>query len=195
MDDSHPVDPFGSLPPDPEMLEESRSDQNQSHIELNEMNPEVSAVNRDSEDETTQDGAPAESVFWFKATYCRKLFRSQLRPGQICTKDVIGNSLEGVLCCIWRTAKHQVHRKVVFNDEIPTWSEEEQSGFEDIDQFIMLQDQRKKKLYSVSSITPPGTSNMAWKRNQDLHLRVLIECGDKLPASETTTNIDFSSKP
>lgn len=159
MDEHCPVDfpddPLGSLSPDPEELEETRSDQNQSNINQNETFPEMSAENGDPGDESSmQEAAPTDYVFWFKAIYCRKLFRSQLRPGQICTKDVFGNSVEGVLRCIWKTAKPQLHRKVVFNDGTPTWSEEEQSGFEDIDQFIMLQDQTKKKLYSVSSITP-----------------------------------------
>lgn len=103
----------------------------------------------------TADGEPGlESyVFWFKGIFCCKLYRSQLRPGQINSRDIVGNTIDDILRCIWDTAKHHVNRKVEFHDDVPSWCEKEMPDFEDIGEFVMLQDQAKKKVYAISNLT------------------------------------------
>ncbi|XP_062533406.1 uncharacterized protein LOC134202421 [Armigeres subalbatus] len=121
-------------------------------LSATEVEPEqINAANQDI-NSLIEGGAPESYVFCFGGIFCRKLFRSQLRTGQICSKDIFGDSVNHVLRCIWKTVKHQVNRKVEFNDEVPSWSVKEQPDFEVIGEFVMLQDQTKKKVYPISSV-------------------------------------------
>ncbi|XP_055536441.1 uncharacterized protein LOC129725062 [Wyeomyia smithii] len=80
---SNVSDPLCSLLANPLELESSRFDLNQNQIDMdlgmNKMIPDASALNNTPDDESFVADL-TESVFWFKADFCRKFFRSQFTP-------------------------------------------------------------------------------------------------------------------
>lgn len=100
------------------------------------------------------DDEGVQSKFCFNGIYVQRLYKSQLRPKEVTQTLVNGNSLEEILQCIWKQACKLVRRQVIFEEEIPHWSEKQDPEFEDIDKFVSLQDTVKKKIYATSRITP-----------------------------------------
>lgn len=103
--------------------------------------------------ETDDDNHDTDKVFYFAGVFCRKLYCSQLRPREFEKRYVSGNTLADVLKSIWKVAKTQVHRAVIFTNEVPRWANDD-PNVDNIQQFVTLQDTKKKKLYHVSSLTP-----------------------------------------
>ncbi|XP_062560011.1 uncharacterized protein LOC134224615 isoform X2 [Armigeres subalbatus] len=116
-------------------------------------NVDMSKVRYDIEFfESDEEGGP--STFCFNGIYLERLYKSQLRPKEIAQASVHGNSPEEILRCIWERARKVIRRQVIFEDDIPHWSEEHDPEFEDIAKFILLQDTVRKKIYGTLQITP-----------------------------------------
>ncbi|XP_021695243.1 uncharacterized protein LOC110675161 [Aedes aegypti] len=110
--------------------------------------------------ETSSDAGEGSSkkssdyVFVFTGVFFRRLYRGQLRPREFGKHDVEGDSVHDVLERIWNAANPQIQRQVVFEDEVPKWSEKQHPEPDDIDLFITLYDETKKKTYAPSVVTP-----------------------------------------
>ncbi|XP_021709546.1 uncharacterized protein LOC110679385 [Aedes aegypti] len=100
------------------------------------------------------DDAEDNYVFFFKGIFSRRLFRTQLRPKEYCTRNVGGNTPKEVFDSIWFVAVKQIERQVIFDGEKARWSDRDKPGIDDIDHYVTLQDPSKKKTYSVSAVTP-----------------------------------------
>ncbi|XP_065074201.1 uncharacterized protein LOC135698237 [Ochlerotatus camptorhynchus] len=87
-----------------------------------------------------------------------KLYRSQLRPKE-CGKQ---NSVPDVLDLIWGVAKKEIHRAVIYENEVPRWADDDPKQ-EDMESFVTLQDTEKKKLYIVPAVTPRVLRNWRGK--------------------------------
>ncbi|XP_062541411.1 uncharacterized protein LOC134209442 [Armigeres subalbatus] len=95
-----------------------------------------------------------DCLFFFKATFHRRLYRNQLRPREVLKRDVGANSVPELLNLLWAVSKKYVHRQVVFNNEEPRWSDKVEPSQEDLSSFVTLQDPSKRKTYLVNSLTP-----------------------------------------
>ncbi|XP_062550684.1 uncharacterized protein LOC134215537 [Armigeres subalbatus] len=99
------------------------------------------------------DDAAGEYLFFFKGVFSRRLYRTQLRPKEYCTKNVGGNTLDEVFESIWRVAVKQIVRQVIFVGENANWADQDKPEIDAMEQFVTLQDPSKKKTYSISSVT------------------------------------------
>ncbi|XP_065091580.1 uncharacterized protein LOC135712549 [Ochlerotatus camptorhynchus] len=104
----------------------------------------------------------SEHVFAFIGIFCRKLYRSQLRPKECGKQNVSGNSVPDVLDLIWGVAKKEIHRAVIYENEVPRWADDDPKQ-EDMESFVTLQDTEKKKLYIVPAVTPRVLRNWRGK--------------------------------
>lgn len=95
-----------------------------------------------------------EFVFSFTGIFCRRLYRSQQRPKEKGRAFVNGNSVDEVIESIWAQSKDLVDRKVTFENDVPSWAEKIEPTIEDIQEFVQLQDEVKRKLYTTSVLTP-----------------------------------------
>lgn len=104
-------------------------------------------------DDDPTDG-PSDHIFVFKGEFYRRLYRGQQRPREFCKQTVEGDSLENIFDCIWDVSKPQIQRQVVFEGDVPRWSKKQHPDRKDIDRFVTLYDQAKKKTYNTPAITP-----------------------------------------
>lgn len=111
-------------------------------------------TSEDNEITLLPDDAVKNFLFFFKGTFVRRLFRGQMRPRAIGTMNVGGNTIQEVITFIWKLAKKHVLRQIVFDGDAPTWAEKQLPDEADVEQFILLHDQAKKKTYNISAITP-----------------------------------------
>lgn len=65
-----------------------------------------------------------------------------------------GNSVSEVIKSIGAQSKDLVDRKVIFENDVPSWAEKIEPTIEDIQEFVQLQDEVKRKLYTTSVLTP-----------------------------------------
>lgn len=93
-------------------------------------------------------------MYLFNGIFTQRLYKSQLRPKEMKQACVHGNSLEGVLQSIWNHAKKLVRRQVIFQDDVPHWSDKQDPGLEDIGDFVSLQDTNRKRIFLATGITP-----------------------------------------
>lgn len=100
------------------------------------------------------DGAAENYLYFFKATMFRRLYRGQMRPREVGTKNVFGDSVEDVIKCIWKLSVAHVSRQINFDDDGPKWAEKQVPDQEDIEKFVTMQDQMKRKAYTISGVTP-----------------------------------------
>ncbi|XP_062716584.1 uncharacterized protein LOC115269875 [Aedes albopictus] len=96
----------------------------------------------------------SDYVFVFTGVFFRRLYRGQLRPREFGRQTVEGDSVPEVLEFVWNAAKAQTQRQVVFDDEVPRWAEKQEPDLEDIELFLTLYDETKKKTYAPSALTP-----------------------------------------
>ncbi|XP_062551238.1 uncharacterized protein LOC134216344 [Armigeres subalbatus] len=93
-------------------------------------------------------------VFSFTGVFCRRLYRSQQRPKESVRALVNGNSVDETIESIWNQAKHLMDRKVIFENDVPNWAEKTEPTIDDIQEFVNLQDEVKRRIYTVSVLTP-----------------------------------------
>lgn len=106
-----------------------------------------------------ENNSGEEFVFSFTGIFCRRLYRSQQRPKEAGRAFVNGNSVKEILASIWAQAKYLMDRQVTFENDVPCWAEKTEPTIEDIQEFVTLQDEVKKKVYAVSLLTPRLLTN------------------------------------
>lgn len=117
---------------------------------------EIDALDDDhsqDDDSSMPDVAEESYLYFFKASIFRRLYRGQMRPREVGTRNVVGNSMKDIMECIWKSTAQHMSRQIDFDDDGPKWAEKQQPGREDIEKFVTLQDQIKKKAYNISAIT------------------------------------------
>ncbi|XP_058457049.1 uncharacterized protein LOC131434398 [Malaya genurostris] len=92
-------------------------------------------------------------LYFFQGSFHRRLYRGQMRPRDVGNKNVVGDSIDDVMKCIWGFADKHVSRQIEFDNNGPKWAAKIKPDREDIEKFITLQDQIKRKSYSTCSIT------------------------------------------
>ncbi|XP_055623974.1 uncharacterized protein LOC129780238 [Toxorhynchites rutilus septentrionalis] len=130
---------------------------------------EESGASEENDVTLLPDDAAKSLEFFFKGTFLRRLFRSQMRPREIGTMNVGGDTVPEVIGFMWKLAKKHVSRQVDFDNDVPTWSEKQMPDEEDIERFIILHDTTKRKTYNVSAITPRILAT--WK---DKNIKVFV---------------------
>lgn len=111
---------------------------------------EITSNEEESEDDA-DDGS--QSIFTFMGVFCKRLYKSQLRPKEMMKSCVKGNTIDEILKSIWKHASKLTCRQVLFENDVPQWSDKQEPGFEDIEQFVTMQDTAKKRVYAISAIT------------------------------------------
>lgn len=93
-----------------------------------------------------------ENLFLFKGIFFERLYRNQLRPREMFQHNVSGNSTQDILQSLWQLVKKHVRREVIFQNEVPSWSDKHEPEFEDIERFVTLQDKQRKKGFSITDL-------------------------------------------
>lgn len=106
-----------------------------------------------NDDSSLTNAAEETYLYFFKAAMYRRLYRGQMRPRELGTRNVVGNSVKDVMECIWNFAAKHVMRQINFDDDGPKWAEKQQPDQDDIEKFVTLQDQMKRKAYTTSAVT------------------------------------------
>lgn len=138
--------------PDPLMVTEANTTA-MSSLELPSDQTMSDNVEEDGSSDDSKSGGD-EFVFTFTGIFCRRLYRSQQRPKEASRAFVNGNSLDEILESMWVQGKYLMDRQVTFENDIPSWAEKTEPTIEDIKEFVTLQDEVKKKVYTVSALTP-----------------------------------------
>lgn len=123
----------------------------------------------DSSEDAAEKSGGDEFVFSFNGIFCRRLYRSQQRPKETGRALVNGNSVEEILESLWIQSKHLMDRQVIFENDVPSWAEKVEPTIEDIGEFVNLQDEVKRKIYSTSALTPRLLRN--WRNK---YLKVFV---------------------
>ncbi|KAL9706262.1 hypothetical protein quinque_009780 [Culex quinquefasciatus] len=108
-----------------------------------------------TEDDSVEDGNESgEDLFSFEGVFCQRNFKNQLRPKECFVKTVCGQSVGDIIDSLWESGVSLVKRKIIFDDDVPMWADEEKPGRESVDCFITVQDATVKKMYELRSLTP-----------------------------------------
>uniref|UniRef100_A0A8D8J6N2 (northern house mosquito) hypothetical protein n=1 Tax=Culex pipiens TaxID=7175 RepID=A0A8D8J6N2_CULPI len=102
--------------------------------------------------EITRPGG--EDLFSFEGVFCQRNFKNQLRPKECFVKTVCGQSVGDIIDSLWESGVSLVKRKIIFDDDVPMWADEEKPGRESVDSFMTVQDATVKKMYELRSLTP-----------------------------------------
>ncbi|XP_055522581.1 uncharacterized protein LOC129716767 [Wyeomyia smithii] len=94
-----------------------------------------------------------EYVFTFTAIFFQRFFKSQLRPKEWTRLTVYGDTVTDIVDFLCDVAKVKIERQVIFDNDIPKWSENATPTVNDANDFVSLQDTTKKKCYSIDSLT------------------------------------------
>lgn len=92
-------------------------------------------------------------VFSFTGIFFQRFYRTQLRPREWTRKLVYGDTVPDVVDCLWEIAMAKIERQVLFDDDIPRWSENASPSVNHANEFITMQDTNKKKFYAIDSLT------------------------------------------
>lgn len=103
--------------------------------------------------DTAEETLEASYLYLFEAQFFRRLYRGQMRPREVGTKNVGGNSVEDVMACVWKVATKHVSRQIDFDDDGPKWADKQEPDQEDIEKFVTFHDPSKRKAYNTSSVT------------------------------------------
>lgn len=124
----------------------------------------------ENEADTSEDNLQ-DCLFFFNATFYKRLYRNQLRPRELCQKNIGVNTIPELMDLLWSVSKKHIHRQVIFNGDDPHWSEKVEPSLEDISNFLTLQDPSKRKTYLVTSLTPRVITT--WRgKNIKVHIYV-----------------------
>ncbi|XP_058817569.1 uncharacterized protein LOC131680872 [Topomyia yanbarensis] len=97
--------------------------------------------------------AQEKYLYFFEGLFFRRLFRGQMRPRVVGTRTVVGDSPKDVMDCIWKFAARHVSRQIEFDNNGPKWAEKPKPDRDDIEKFVTLQDQMKRKAYTTSALS------------------------------------------
>ncbi|KXJ73763.1 hypothetical protein RP20_CCG014797 [Aedes albopictus] len=114
--------------------------------------PGPSNQSRESKRVKLSEGA---TNFILNGQFYRRKFVGETSGALIATRKILGNTVNDILTGIWEASKSVLCREVVFIEnngvQVPTWADEE-PVFEDMNKFIVLQDQSQKKRVNIDKV-------------------------------------------
>lgn len=112
--------------------------------------------------------------FTFNGQFHKRRFVGETSGGLIATRLISGNTVDEIITSIWEVSKPVLCREVIFIDnngvQVATWADRE-PVFEDINKFIVLQDQNQKKRVNIENVT---SKLLASWRSKQIRIHVHI---------------------
>lgn len=106
-------------------------------------------------------------AFHVVGVFYSRLFKTQRLAEPVHSKDVFGNTIDELFHCIWKESCSLVSREVVVDltqeEKTVHWSTKEKPDYLDINKFVVLRNQKTKKLYSIEDLREGSKILASWR--------------------------------